>query len=103
MSEKLNPNIEIETFCPLGKRCERISKDGQRIQRCSWYQLIKGQHPQTGEIIDEWGCAVTWINVLMIEQTKNIHSSAAAIESFRNETVKGLHGMIAVASRKQIQ
>ena len=45
-------------------------------------------NPNTGEEIDEWGCAVTWLPTLMIENSQQQRATGAAIESFRNETVK---------------
>jgi hypothetical protein len=46
-----------------------------------------GTHPQTGVPLAEWGCAVEWLPILMIEQSKEVRQNAAAIESFRNENV----------------
>ena len=55
---------------------------------CSWYTQIRGMHPQTGEPVDEWGCAVTWMPMLAIENSNQQRSTSAAVESFRNEMVK---------------
>ena len=49
---------------------------------------IQGTNPQTGSEIDEWGCSVAWLPVLMIENSKQQHHTGAAVESFRNEMVK---------------
>ncbi len=46
--------LEQGKFCPL------IGKDCIGLQ-CSWFTQIRGNHPQTGEPVDEWGCAVTWL------------------------------------------
>ena len=87
--------------CPLGKECERISKNklGEHYKiRCKWYQHIMGQNPQTGEMVDEWDCALVWNNLLLIEQSKHVHGTVAAIESFRNEMVGGIKKMTALAA-----
>ena len=56
--------------------------------QCSWFTQVRGQNPQTGEPVDEWGCAVTWLPLLLIENSNQTRQAGAAIESFRNETVK---------------
>lgn len=68
-------------FCPL------IKKDCVGL-KCSWYTEIRGVNPNTGEDIDEWGCAVAWMPMLSIETSRQGRSTAAAVESFRNEVVK---------------
>ena len=45
-------------------------------------------NPQTGEQIDEWDCAVKWVPMMLIENTQMQRQTGAAIESFRNESVK---------------
>lgn len=45
-------------------------------------------NPNTGEPIDEWQCAVNLLPILLIENSQQQRSTSAAVESFRNETVK---------------
>lgn len=78
--------MEIKLSCPLGHQCE-IAKDGA-IHRCAWYVQLRGNHPQTGEDVDEWGCAMAWTPVLLVENARTNRGQTAAIESFRNEVVK---------------
>ena len=79
---------EIKTVltCPLGAKCEEI-KDGA-IHRCAWYTKLAGTNPNTGEVMDEAGCSMTWMPMLMIENSMQQRSTSAAVESFRNETVQ---------------
>lgn len=49
---------------------------------------IRGNHPQSGAEIDEWGCSIAWTPILMIENAKLQRETGAAVESFRNEMVK---------------
>jgi hypothetical protein len=70
-----------------GKYCPLIKKDCIGLQ-CSWFTRIRGMNPNTGEEIDEWGCAITWLPMLTIENSNQQRHTAAAVESFRNETVK---------------
>lgn len=57
--------------------------------KCRLWTQIQGLHPQTGERIDQWGCADAWMPLLMIENSQQQRQTGAAIESFRNEVVKG--------------
>lgn len=49
---------------------------------------IRGNNPNTGQEIDEYGCSVAWLPVLMIENSQQQRQTGAAVESFRNEMVK---------------
>jgi len=79
--------LEQGKFCPL------INKDCIGLQ-CSWFTQIRGNHPQTGEAVDEWGCAVTWLPMLMIENSQQQRQTGAAVESFRNETLNRISSTI---------
>jgi hypothetical protein len=69
------------TFCPLiRKNCIE--------NKCQWYCQVRGVNPNTGEPVDEWQCAVNLIPILLIENSQQQRSTSAAVESFRNETVK---------------
>jgi len=72
--------IETGTYCPL------IKKDCIQT-KCAWFTQVRGTHPQTGEPVDEWGCAISWMPVLIIENSQQQRQTGAAVESFRNEMV----------------
>ncbi len=73
--------IEPGHYCPLLKKnCIQT--------KCAWFIQLRGQHPQTGNDIDEWGCAVAWTPILQIETAQQSRQAGAAVESFRNEMVK---------------
>jgi hypothetical protein len=38
--------------------------------------------------VDEWGCAVAWLPLLLIENASQSRQTGAAVESFRNEVAK---------------
>jgi hypothetical protein len=78
--------VETITTCPLGSKCEEV-KDG-KIHKCAWFITLAGQNPQTGEAIDEKGCAMGWLPILLVENSRVAHGTGAAIESFRNEMMK---------------
>lgn len=77
--------IENVLACPLGSKCEEV-KDGA-IHRCAWYTKLAGENPNTGEIVDEHGCAMAWLPVLLVENARTMRGTSAAVESFRNEMV----------------
>jgi len=70
-----------------GKFCPLIGEDCLEL-KCAWYSQVRGVNPQTGQEVDEWGCAVTWMPMLLIENSQQQRQTGAAVESFRNETVK---------------
>ena len=81
--------LEQGKFCPLiGEDCLGL--------KCSWFTQIRGTHPQTGQEIDEWGCAVTWIPTLLIENSQQQRQTGAAVESFRNETLSRISQTISM-------
>ena len=77
--------MEIKTVltCPLGSKCEVIV--GDVIKKCAWYTKLAGTNPNTGEQTDEQGCAMSWMPMLLIENSMQQRSTSAAVESFRNE------------------
>ena len=80
-------SIEIEKFCPLDKKCEELA-DG-KIKRCRWFIMLKGEDPQTKKEYDEWGCSWEWVPILLVEGSRTNRGQTHALESFRNEVVKG--------------
>jgi len=68
-------------YCPLIKK-ECIK------EKCSWYMRIRGTNPNTGEPVDESGCAVVWMPYMAMDITQKTNQAGAAVESFRNEVVK---------------
>ncbi len=79
--------MKIKQTCPLGNDCETI-KDNQ-IYRCRWYIALKGKDPQSEKEIDEWGCAMSWLPILLVENAQTNRGQTQALESFRNEVSKG--------------
>ncbi len=73
--------LEREHWCPLiGEECMKL--------KCEWFTQVRGQNPNTGEEVDEWGCAVTWLPMLLIENSQQQRQTGAAVESARNESVR---------------
>ena len=55
--------------------------------RCAWYCQVRGMNPSTGQDVDQWGCAVSWMPLLAIENAQQSRQAGAAVESVRNEIV----------------
>lgn len=73
---------EPGSFCPLIQK-ECIGWD------CSWYTHIRGMNVNTGEEMDHEGCSMAFLPMLLVDNTQQTRQAGAAIESMRNEVVKG--------------
>ena len=81
-------------LCPLiGESCRQLE--------CAWYTKVQGMNPQTGDPIEEYGCAVAWIPFLQMDNTMKVNQAGAAIESLRNETVEKMSPIVEIAEQKQ--
>ena len=89
--------IKPEVNCPLNKfkPCKGLE--------CAWFIQIRGLNPNTGEEVDEWGCAVAWLPILSIENSQMQRQTGAAIESFRNEVVKSNEQYIQDLNKKLLE
>ena len=74
--------IKPKTNCPLNnfEPCKELE--------CAWFMKIVGKDPQSNKEIEDWGCAVSWLPILTIENSQQQRQTSAAVESFRNEMVK---------------
>ena len=76
--------------CPLGAKCEEVKTEAGRqiLYRCPWYTQVQGKNPSTGEDTNEWGCAIAWMPMLLINAANESRKGVAATESFRNAVVE---------------
>lgn len=74
--------IEVQDNCPLNgfKKCKQF--------KCAWFVQMKGTNPNDGKEVDEYGCAISWLPMLLVENAMQSRQTGGAIESFRNEMVK---------------
>ena len=74
--------MEVKDNCPLNgfEPCKKFD--------CAWFIQIRGTDPNSGEEVDDWGCSMAWMPMLMIENAQQSRQTGAAVESFRNEMVK---------------
>lgn len=73
--------IKPGNYCPL------VKEDCLQL-KCAWFTQVRGVNPNTGKEVDEWACAITWMPMLMIENSQQQRQTGAAVESFRNEMVR---------------
>jgi len=73
--------IEPKINCPLNKfePCKQLE--------CAWFMKVSGHNPNTGSQVDEWGCAIAWMPLLLIENSQQQRQTGAAVESFRNAVI----------------
>lgn len=74
--------IEPKDNCPLDNfnPCRQLD--------CAWFIKIQGKNPQDGKDVEEWGCSMAWLPIMMVENSQMQRQTGAAVESFRNEMVK---------------
>ena len=71
----------MKKICPLiGDECLEHG--------CQWYTHIIGKNPQSGEDVDNFGCAMPFMPMLLIENAQQARQTGAAVESFRNTMAK---------------
>ena len=88
--------LEVEANCPLNnfEPCKKL--------KCAWFTKIVGTNPQTGQLVDEYGCAIAWMPLLTIENSQQQRQTGAAVESFRNEMVKANQSSLALIQQQEL-
>ena len=76
MQLKAKPNCPLNNFEP----CKQLD--------CAWFMQLRGHNPNTGKEVDEFGCSMAWIPMLLVENSQMQRQTGAAVESFRNEMVR---------------
>jgi len=89
MSKPIN---EADETCPFNQKPVR-----KVCHKCPMYVQLRGHDPNTGNEIDTWGCAFSFMPMLTIENSLMQRQTGAAVESFRNEMVKSNKMMTAIA------
>lgn len=81
---------DAKIICPMmgGNECveDGAIRNGELV-KCRFWIHVQGQNPQTGETVSNGDCAMAWMPVLMIENSKVNRETGAAVESMRNEGV----------------
>lgn len=53
---------------------------------CIFYQNLVGKNPQTGVDVNNWGCVINFIPLLLLENTKAQRETNATVQEFRTES-----------------
>lgn len=72
---------------------EKSCRDMVINARCRKWVQIMGNNPNTGEPINRWDCVDALLPLLLIENSQMQRQTGAAVESFRNESVRGQHNL----------
>jgi hypothetical protein len=89
--------LEVKANCPLNnfEPCKQFD--------CAWFMEVRGNHPQTGEDMSEWGCAMAMMPVLLLETSRQTNQAGASIDSFRNEMVRQQNEILNLAQQNEIE
>jgi len=77
MTETAKPRAKGDMKCPLWRRPMK-----QVCHTCEWWTHVRGKHPQGEEVIDAWGCAISWLPLLTIENSQQQRQTAASVDKF---------------------
>ena len=88
--------LKSKNGCPLHnfEPCKQLD--------CAWFTKIAGKNPQGQKEVEEWGCAVTFMPILMVANTNSNTKTQAAIESFRNKMVSQQEELLQLAKQGDI-
>lgn len=76
------PKADSGLLCPLWR------KDMSEVcHTCPWYIQMRGVNKNSGQDVDQWGCTISFLPMLLIENAAVENRTGAAVESFRNEMV----------------
>ena len=79
-------NKEKGNICPyLKKQC--IGED------CMMWVGIRGYNHNTGKEVDEFGCSIAWMPVLLIDNTQKNRETGASVDSLRNTINTGVKSL----------
>ena len=81
---------DAKVICPMmgGEECveDGAIRNGELV-KCRFWVHVQGVNPQTGETFNNGDCAMAWMPVLLLDNSKINRETSAAIESMRNESV----------------
>jgi hypothetical protein len=99
---------DAKIICPMMGGEECVEDGGIRngeLVKCRFWIHVQGKNPQTGETVSNGDCAMAWMPVLLIENSKVNRETGAAVESMRNESVTTgaqlTQALMQVANKKQ--
>lgn len=78
--------LEVKANCPLDgfNPCRQMN--------CAWFTQVRGVNPNTGQEVEEWGCAMAWLPIMLMENSHQQKITGAAVDHMRNEIVNRMDG-----------
>lgn len=74
---------------PEGKLCHHTGHKSPCIkERCPKWITIQGQHPQTGEHVNQTDCSDVWVPLLLVDVARKLSATDATIHNMNNELAK---------------
>jgi hypothetical protein len=68
-------------FCPL-------VRDSCVRHQCAWFMKVVGMDPQSGQPVDKFGCAVSWLPILTVENSQQQRQTAASVDKVAGQLHK---------------
>ena len=68
----------------MKKQCPIIKSECME-HGCQWFIHLLGMNPQTGVNEDQWGCAVSWLPLLLVENANMMRQATASTDKVANE------------------
>lgn len=74
--------IESSNFCPLIKaECLQL--------KCSWFIKLIGTDNNTGQPVEDWGCSIKWLPMLLVENSNQQRQTCSSVDALRSEVSQG--------------
>ena len=67
----------------MGKQVCPLIRRACTEHQCAWYTHLIGQNPQSGDPVDTWGCAMTVLPILLVENSNHSRETVARVDQFR--------------------
>lgn len=82
-------------FCPfIGKKCVK--------HKCALYTHLTGMNPQTGQPTDNYGCSLSVLPLLLVENTGMTRHATASMDKVANE-VRNHHASFIGAMPEEVR
>lgn len=81
-----------KAYCPLMKgvcfngfvKGMPETDDGERT-KCAFFIKLAGKNPQTGEVIDDPGCSISFMPIIQLEGNQHIRQATASTDKVAKE------------------
>ena len=84
----------------MKKKCP-IVKDECWEHGCEFYTHLIGMNPQTAAQEDQWGCSISWLPILLIENASNARKVQASTDKVATEIAKHHYSFLAALQESQ--